>query len=283
MKTFRMIGMALLAVLVSANLTSCDKDDDGAEENAGQTDSSITLRSGKKLVRATEYRGEGESPLSIKEFKYDEKGRVIESTYKYTDDSSERIEKIFYSWDSDKITLRSENEEDGYGVFKLVDGKVSTYSAFYPSGEEWGRAKFAYDKGYIKEYASEFVYEGEVEVEDGSKYVYTWDNDRLSSVESSYEAASFHYDGQTCKGVCPIFDYYAGLGWDIMKVHSELFGMETVQLPSKYVREPITTKFNYELDSDGYVVSCTFSTILTYEEGSEAYELDKGCYKFEWE
>ena len=65
MKTFRMIGMALMAVLMSVNFTSCSNEDEDSETQPSNE---------KKLARVMRYEQDG-GTMTI-DFKYDKKGNV---------------------------------------------------------------------------------------------------------------------------------------------------------------------------------------------------------------
>ena len=66
MKTFRLIGMALLAVVMSMNFTSCSDDDEPSKNDDG------VITNQKQLV---ELRMTYEDEVSITEYSYDSKDR----------------------------------------------------------------------------------------------------------------------------------------------------------------------------------------------------------------
>lgn len=72
MKTFRFIGMALLAVVMSVNFTSCSDDE---EEPSKNDDGVITNQ--KLLI---ELRMTNEDGVSITEYSYGSNGKLISAT-----------------------------------------------------------------------------------------------------------------------------------------------------------------------------------------------------------
>lgn len=139
---------------------------------------------------------------------------------------------------------------------------------------------------------------------DDCSYTYTWDNGKMTkhiykenNSEKSY-VYEYTYNGKTCKGWFPNME---DEGWDaldddyIFFAHPELVGMRTNQLPeqifskdteiyeyydeyfketckSEYTYED-TVKFEYKLDKDGYVESCTVT--YTYVNTTKQSFTDK--------
>ena len=73
MRTFRLLGMALLAIVMCANFTACSSDDD---EVIKDDDGVITNQ--KKLVEIKSTIDDGETTLW--EYSYDTKGRLVSVT-----------------------------------------------------------------------------------------------------------------------------------------------------------------------------------------------------------
>lgn len=273
MKTFRMIGMALLAVLLSVNLVSCDKDDDGTGGGSGAptTGSTISGRSGKKLLQVSKSRSKGGASSSLLEFKYDAEGRLVEVVETYRDNGEWRSDKMTYSWELNKITSHYEDYEDEYYTYTLVNGKVAKGTLCYMDNEEYSY-NYSYDKdGHIKECYME--YEGGKDNPD----IYTWNSGRLFSIEGAWGPEKILYEDGTCKGFCPIlYSLIETVEIDefIFIAHPELLGIETSHLPSEYLSEGDPKTFEYELNSDGYVIGCAVDANL--------YDSD-WYYKFVWE
>lgn len=74
MKTFRFIGMALFAVLMCVNLSSCSSSDDDPTE---EPEEGGVVVSGKKIAKVV---SESEDWKETRTFTYDDKGRLIKST-----------------------------------------------------------------------------------------------------------------------------------------------------------------------------------------------------------
>ena len=74
MKTFRLIGMALLALCV--NFTSCSDDDEPSKNDDG------VITNQKLLV---ELRMTDEDGVSIMEYSYDSKGKLLSANYRESD------------------------------------------------------------------------------------------------------------------------------------------------------------------------------------------------------
>ena len=115
MKTFRLIGMALLAVVMSVNFASCSSDDD--EEPTKNDDGVITNQ--KRLVEFTET---DEHDTYTWSFSYDSKGRLISIVQKDYDSSS-YITNI--TWGENTIR---ESEDDESITYSLTDGLARTGS-----------------------------------------------------------------------------------------------------------------------------------------------------------
>ena len=104
MKTFRVIGMAMLAVLLCVGNSSCSKEDD-LSGNGGVTSGS------KKLTKIVQTRDNGDSHEAI--FSYDDNGRLISC---YGDG-----EIYQFSWSDNTITRTTSYNETTYSY---IDGLV---------------------------------------------------------------------------------------------------------------------------------------------------------------
>ena len=259
MKTIRKFGMALLAVLVCVNFTSCSTDDDGG---------SPSNQSGKekKLIELKKYDASREELKMMYDFKYNQTGKVSEFTESYIDNREWVKETINISWDSNKsITLTS--EEDEPSVATLSNGKIS----------QWESCNFTYNEdGFLKR----------IEDEDGySIYtqLYTWNNDYLYSIDYQEEygqttnkwTESIRYGNKTCKGFLPIWGENVGISeFGLFIAMPELVGVKTVNLPTE-ISGKFSTTFEYKFDADGYVTRCTVK-----EHGVEE---EQTIYEFVWE
>lgn len=269
MKTFRFIGMALLTVVMCVNFTSCSSDDE--EDNPIKNEDGIIINQ-KKLMEIKQTDDEGY--IDIYRFSYDNKGRLTSITNKedkYPDDI------ISFTWGNNTIIVTYEDNSRTYTLTdNLVrkeqnnDGISKTFT--YNSSNQLTKVD-EIDSRYGHDYS----------------YTYTWDNGKIVKhvyKENNYSESSYVYEytynGKTCQGWFPNM---GDEGWEpldddcIFFAHPELIGMRTNQLPEQifskdtdtseyydeYYKETYkaeytyedTSKFDYELDKEGYVESCT--------------------------
>ena len=194
----------MIAILMGASLASCTKEDTLENDDFSNE---------KKLVRMATEGNNGEN-LEVFTFKYDEKGRVIESTglfdygaYSWTNQ---------YSWGDNTITC------DGVEA-PLKDGLIQTPMFAYNSSNR-----------IIKYYDSTIV----------------WDGDKIISM-SSYIGSNMTFTyGESCKkGYSPLLPYLMHEYQELFYAHPEMIGARTRQLPIKIGNIPIS----YEFDTEGYI------------------------------
>ncbi|KAA5427455.1 hypothetical protein F2Y83_23970, partial [Bacteroides cellulosilyticus] len=101
MKTFRLIGMALLAVVMSMNFTSCSDDDEPSKNDDG------VITNQKQLV---ELRMTYEDEVSITEYSYDSNGKLVSATNTEQYDGSTHTSTYTVTWGANKI-IESRNGE----------------------------------------------------------------------------------------------------------------------------------------------------------------------------
>ena len=101
MKTFRLIGMTLLAVVMSVNLTSCSDDDEPSKNDDG------VITNQKQLV---ELRMTNEDGVSITEYSYDSNGKLVSATNTEQYDGSTHTSTYTVTWGANKI-IESRNGE----------------------------------------------------------------------------------------------------------------------------------------------------------------------------
>lgn len=232
MKTFKMIGIALMAVLMCVNFTSCSEDDDLTKGEDG------LLTSGKKLVKMVES-WEGETDL-VWTFNYDNNGRLLKAVLEDSDTYD-------ITWGDNKIVCKV--NDDYTRTLTLADGLVQEVA---PNSEI-----YTYNK------ANRLI---DVEDIDGYGITATWKNDKLISVSdyvvnhTKYGDCTLTYETSCKKGYSP----YIPLLMDNMSecvglfiAHPELAGIRTTQLPASYTYEShtfsFTDSYTYEFDKDGYI------------------------------
>ena len=111
MKTFRLIGMALLAVVMSINFTSCSDDD---EEPIKNDDGVITNQ--KRLMEIKETNAEGS--IEIYTFSYDSKGRLISVTDSW---NGKEYYTTRFTWGNNTIIA---TDDDDANTYTLTDNLV---------------------------------------------------------------------------------------------------------------------------------------------------------------
>lgn len=225
-----MIGMALFAVLLSVNFTSCTKDEnlDGNEDFSNE----------KKLVKMVGKDDESGKNQEVFTFKYDDKGRLIESTGSF--DFGEHTWTSHYTWKDNVIMI-----DDDYAI-ALENGRIKGNSDdetfIYNSSNRITKYVGKYDTATI-----------------------TWDGDKIVSMYSYMGAMTFTY-GETCKkGYCPIIPYLMFQYDGLSLAHPELFGARSKQLPTMVGGILLT----YEFDKEGYITKIYLNNsnpmILTWE------------------
>ena len=271
MRTFRLIGMALIAVMTCANFTACSSDDDEVIKD----DDGVVTRE-KKLVEMKEsYDSKDDVHVDVMTFSYDGKGKLITVVQKCSDDNSSNITNI--TWGENTFKESSNGESITYSV---NDGLVRTGS------ESDGRNySFAYNSS--KQLTT---YQYGDKNDDTTTRTLTWDNGKVTKMTyKKDEPSTITYGNQTCKGYFPLMVLMVEDDFKAMLAHPELIGMRATQLPSqtysKYVQKgehyddyfketykyenikEETTKFTYKLTTDGYVESVTMeeTDIETYK------------------
>ncbi|WP_165157070.1 DUF4595 domain-containing protein [Parabacteroides sp. ZJ-118] len=259
MKTFRLIGMALLAVVMCVNFISCS-DDDETKDDIG------ILTNTRKLVEIKIKEDDGD--IEAIKFEYDSKGRVI-STYEIKE-NGETLYHTNYSWGDGNLIAMG---EDGTVKHVFANKHVKTSSFNYSSTSS---CTYEYnDSGLLTLLRQNSFF---------------WKEGQLTNLQSSSETYKYVYSGKTCKGWCPVahnevWERVAGYeeGW-IFYAHPELVGINTNQLPDKQYRETFegegVTNFTYTFDDDGYVKSCTVGDTYRVPPYNETETI---VYTFTWE
>ena len=266
MKTFRLVGAALLAVLMCVSFTSCSSDDEDVITNEDGT-----ISNGKKLVEVKYSHGDYSE---VTTFSYDNNGHLISEYY------DGYISQ--YSWEGNTIFDSGENL-----TYSLVDGLIRTGKS-----STWSY-DFAYnsDKQII---ANNCYYQKYIEY----KKSFTWEDGKITKIVeddlSSTEVKNITYSTQTCKGYNPligslVFDYY------ISYAHPELFGIRLNHLPTKIVQKSSpkmqgtvtydeVSEITYKFDNNGYITSCSIKETGIENWGYEEREYtDSYTISFTWQ
>lgn len=267
MKTFRFLGMALLAVVMCVNFAACSSDDD---EIIKDDDGVIT--SEKRLVEMKEaYDDKDDVHVDIMTFSYDSKGKLITVVQKCSDDNSNDITNI--TWGENTVTESRDGESITYS---LTDGLARTGSE-----TDGDNCSFAYNSS---KQLTTYQY--------GDKYDTTtrtliWDNGKVTKMDYDKESSEIiTYGNETCKGYFPLMVAMIEDDFKVMLAHPELVGMRTTQLPKQSTYKEgnyeETATFTYKLDKDGYLESCTANNIEKDGSGgiTDTYTI---TYTFKWE
>ena len=252
MKTFRLIGAALLAVLMCANFASCSKDGDANTDTGGED----VVVGEKKLVKMV-------SNEETYTFSYDGEGRLSSATE--TDDDGDKYSYKFV-WGDDAVVAQYKYETaSGYNngktyteTYTLKDGLVQDWMSDNHSGI------YSYNSSnrLIKaEFTDHFGYTVNA----------VWDKDKLVSVNINDTYPAILTYGETCKkGYFPLISDIIEFGDVLFMAHPEIAGMRTNQLPNTYSPEDEEFTLTYEYDKEGYISKIKMKN----EDGeSETYTL----------
>lgn len=280
MRTFRMIGMALTATLMCVSLTSCEPNDDNPAENSTSTSSSDNKDESntKRLAMVMEYKIEdGRKVLQESyEFVYNDNGKVTEIHEGWSSGGSWQTDITKHTWDGSKSFTTPWDDPGEYSEYLIDNGRISKELYYYYEEVE-ETYYYNYNKGHIKECGG--IYEEERE----KHTTFSWNDEQLSMtvelIDDGEGSNSFIYSNdQTCKGFFPL------LSWlledfaenDIFVAHPELVGIKTTHLPSEMIEKDCTTTFEYEFDTEGYIVGCFTKEDYTLSSRNN-------YYTFSWE
>lgn len=258
MRTFRLIGMALIAILISMNFTACSSDDDEIKDDDG------VITNEKKLVEMKEAYKDDTNTMT---FSYDSKGKLISIVEKENYSSETYITNV--TW-GENIVKESFNSGNDAITYSIIDGLART-------GLELNGNSYSFAYNSSKQLTT-YQY-GEKE-DDMNTRTLTWENGKVTKIDyDGEEISEITYGNQTCKGYFPLIVLLVEDDFKAMLAHPELIGMRATQLPTQsyskevqkgeqyddYFKETYkyeniyeyTTKFTYKLTTDGYVESVT--------------------------
>lgn len=259
MKTFRVISMALFAIIMCLNFTGCSKDDT-------LTDNEIITKS-KKLIGMKETEGDN---TYIWEFSYDSEGKLSSIIYSFdTYGGSNRDQQVtYFAWRS--FTIIAENDYQTRTYTLDENNLVKTIRS--DKKTDWSNAQFSYNSS------------NQLLVADNGTYFnkYTWENDEISKINSNDSYSNIIiYSGKTCKGYFPLYNDYD----NIFYAHPELIGLRNSQSPErevyKYKDSQREFEYSYIFDEDGYVERCTI--VRTEKNLSNNSNTSTTIFTFKWE
>lgn len=282
MKTLRLMGFGLFAVLLSFTFASCDPNND--PDPVIPEPPTPEKRLAKMTIEEVEVDGsDTQRWIETTLFNYDDQGRVAYvNTYYNNNEISNTIEDSYtISYSNNEITC---NRADVYEkeTFRLSNGKIIQATEDFEY--------FTYTHSY--EYNSQ-NYLSEI-IGNYDRYTLTWNGTQLASVKESDTDGeqtfyNFNYD-KTCKGYNPVVVLelahsilYEGEIFPII-TNPELAGIKTTHLVKESDEievdddtEEKEYKYTYELYDDGYLKSCR---VQQYEDGEAD---DYIIYNFTWE
>ena len=249
MKTFRFIGMALFAILMCVNLSSCSSSDDDPTE---EKEEGGVVVSGKKITKIV---GTGVFKNVTYTFKYDDKGKLVESIYTEGPDGNIDVVNKKYTWSDNTIKVNWSSGQYHYSqVLTIKNGLVTIENS---SDEN----PFYYKKIFTYNESNKIV---KIEDEGDDTTTAIWDGEKLESISNTDGwNTSLIYEKSCKNGYFPfIAEMIGGENEVLFMAHPEIVGMKTTQLPSTmtdsydygvYGSGTDITHFNYEFDNEGYI------------------------------
>lgn len=248
--------MAMLAVLMCVNFTSCSNGDDGPTEGGGGV-----IVGGKKLTKIVGKSDDGSSSETYT-FSYDNNGRLITATEKYVEEDYSSTDTYQFTWGDDAIKVtETSTDEYSYGgnyssteIYTLILRNGLVQYEDYDGDGDTGTYTYNSSNRIIK-------------FSDGEDWEETaiWDGDKLVSVSDDDNDGTLTYGNKSCsKGYFPFISTIieAGECGVIYMAHPEIAGMRTTQLPATTTwiytdytgqTESETSTMTYEFDQEGYI------------------------------
>lgn len=280
MKTFKIIGMTLLGIMLCINFNSCSNND---EDNITPNNNGLVTNQ-KKLIQMKKV-STNDYDTNITNFVYDLQNKLISiSEIRYADSNYPDTLNRNYTWGANIIISRSKSSADQF-IYNIDNNLVKEY--LY---ETSNKNSFTYNpkKQLIK--IQDSYYEKEINL--------TWENDKIINFNelrlengyiTNYECS--YYD-QTCKGYFPLYIYLLNLyiGNEIFFANPELIGMRSPYLPKQIISKEnyydnieYIYEYTYTFDKEGYIESCTKETkrkdLINNTEQTEFLTI----YTFTWE
>lgn len=251
MKSFRKIGMALFAVLLSVNFMSCDEEDN-------LTGGGFIV-SGRRLIKIDQWKDSGKKGTIL--FDYDDKGRLTGVTE--TEEYGERTDVTTYQyvWGDEAVRGIVNWTNGGYNsTFNLSKGLIRTEDYV----GRWSEGTYTYSYNSSKRLTK---YSG-----DDWQLSYIWDGDKVVSMSEGDVDVVVTYNESCKQGYFPLLSMIMQMEEPLFIAHPEIAGMRTQQLPATQNISNRVATFTYEFDKDGYVTtvavrneSQTESFSLTWE------------------
>lgn len=234
MKTIRVIGMALFAVLLSVGLASCSEDEPSANGEVKLVEANMEVIS-KYGVSAKKWR-----------ISYDSEGKV--SLVQRIDVEDGDCDDFNFVWTPNAVVDMRKDIE--YIIENGLVRRIMWQGNMVPLEYNTAGHLTSYDyKTYDFNYEKSF----------------TWDGDKLIEYGRSDSSSKrrISYGNQTCKGYFPLIAFPELVIVDddqhLFLTNPELVGMKTNQLPVKAVDGDTTEEYAYTFTNGGYIKTCTIT------------------------
>ena len=267
MKTFRLIGMALLAVVMGFNFIACSDDDEPAKNDDG------VITNQKQLVKLRMTDEDGESVIT--EYSYDSNGKLVSAMHTEQYDGRTHTSTYTITWGANKVI---ESTDEDAITYTLENGLITHTSD--SDGGDLDNAEFTYNsnKQLTKLQDNEEDY-----------LSYTWQGKKLTKMAWSFSDEDIHelsYSGKTCKGYLPIMVWSVDDLRPLSEAHPELVGMRCDQLPDQISNKNDSyediVRYTYTFDKDGYIETCTEESTYKRLDINET-TTSTTVYTFTWE
>ena len=244
MKPLEKFNAAMFAVLLCANFSACNDDDN--ESNGNVIDN-------KKITMLVyEYNQYGRTDTETTTFDYNPEGKLSLATY--TDNHSTTSE---YTWHTDAIDFTT-----GRGNFESY---LLTNNLVQKSDHPYG-CTFTYNKS---KQMSTWKEPGPSAETTWTNSI-TWDGEKITTITHALgnkirSKTTFTYNTRSCSGYNPLIVdvvYSETLAY----AHPALFGLRSPQLPTSITTKDYdentteTHNYEYEFDAEGYITKITGRT-----------------------
>ena len=245
MKTLRYIGMAILAVVLCTNLSSCSDDDDSSNGNGNGNSSD----NGMKISTITWNDGEWS------EFFYDNQGRIVKEE---DFDATGMWCTTDIEYNANNIVITEKYDDEQYRIICHLNAQGLVEAAALPNkyNDDNRMVQYTYDaNGQLLS-----MYDGDDETETH----FTWENGNLTKATNEGWSWTATYTYNTSLSSSQGFVFYGDVMIDIfdescleLLANSGYFGKIPKNLLSGGTDNNYSWSLSYELSDDGYVSKIT--------------------------
>lgn len=282
MKTFRLIGMVLVSIIMCVNFATCSSDDDELQINEDGI-----VENEKKIVERT-YSIEKRKDYDY--YYYDNKERLSSIKYEKSDSGNKEV----FTW-GENIIIEEVKDKNGKNVSNTDTTTYTLLNSLIKKIETTNMNKILFVLEYdsSKRISSLKKYESTIASNQPTNYNYTanfiWEDGLPVKIiyEDRYEndVKEIIYGDKNCKGYFPYFSYFIYADIDLLHIHPELVGLRLNKLPEKIINTQGNYKsiieFSYTFDENGYIISYTFKNTGLYKD--EVYDVRIATYTFKWQ